>query len=121
MLTTLPRVLVELPPPSRSCRKLPKNDCSAAVPLVAPPAAVLPDALVVAAEVAVPVAAGEVPSVVEPPRSLINLVNAVFRVETVPAERFDDEPDAAALLLTSALFVKSLISDFNAEMMSGCE
>jgi len=44
---------------------------------------------------------------VEPPRSLMSAVNAELSVDRVFADKFEDVPEALALLLTSWLFARS--------------
>jgi hypothetical protein len=128
-------VLVDvLGPFCKSCRKLLRNDCSAAVPdwpeaaeLVG--AAVVPAAAVLGAAVvaeAVPPAAADAPplladvDVVVPPRSVISLENAVFSAATVLADTPEDEPEAAVVALTSSLSLKSLTKEVSAAMRPCC-
>jgi hypothetical protein len=109
-------VLVEvLEPLCRSCTKLLKKDCSAAVPAWA-------EALVGLLESGVaeaPVVLVEVPAVV-PPKSVISLENAAFNALSVLADTLEDEPEAADVALTSWLLLKSLISEVSAAMRPCC-
>jgi hypothetical protein len=101
--TLVPKVLEEEAPLlSRFPRKLVKNDWRAAVDWPEDDA-VDDDAL----DVVPPVPA---------PKSLINFVNAEFRVDRVPDDRFELE----VLPLTTWLFDKSFTSDCSAEMMPPC-
>jgi hypothetical protein len=89
-LTLLPRVFAALPPFCRSCRKLDRKDCSAAV--------------------------GEVVVLdVEPPRSPMSLLNAVARLDSEVDSEFDVAPAAAAVPAPWPL-LKSLIKVLSSEM-----
>src|ERR1700730_10597428 len=112
MFTLLPKVLAELAAPlCRSCRKVDKKDCRAAVLTGAAPALVLVDA-VVAADVTVPVVgvAEVVVDVAEvvPPRSPISLVNAAFKFDSVFAKR-EDVPATEDVVPVPWLLPKSLM------------
>jgi len=56
-------------------------------------------------ELAVPVLVDAL--VVVPPRSLISFENALLRFERVPADKFEGDPDAAAVLPSTSLLVMS--------------
>jgi len=109
-----PRVLVELFWPCRSCRKLLRNDCSAAVEEVAADAPAADDPLAVDELLAAAAAAADVPlePACVPPRSAINLPNAEFNCDSV----FDDKPELLAPVSTW-LLVKSLMTACSAPMM----
>jgi hypothetical protein len=124
-----------LGPFCRSCKKLLRNDCSAAVPdwpeaaelvgaAVVPAAAAVLGAAVVAeavlpAAVDAPLLLADVDEVV-PPKSVISLENAVFSAATVLADTPEDEPAAAVVALTSSLSLKSLTKEVSAAMRPCC-
>jgi len=104
----------ELPLFCRSCSKLDRNVCKAAVPLLVLLVELVlepPDAL---AEPVVPVVDA---LVVVPPRSLISCENAVLKSDMALADRLEGVPDAAEVLPITSLLVMSLISARNASMM----
>jgi hypothetical protein len=78
-------------PPWRSCRKLVRNDCSAAAPVDELAVAVLP---LVAAVLEVAALVDEVPEIV-PPKSVINWLNAETRFESVE----DKGPEVVPVLV----------------------
>jgi hypothetical protein len=108
-LIRVPWLLVDvLPLLCRSCKKLVRNVCSAAVPLVVVGASEPLDvpALLEFPAVLVELAAPDA-LVVDPPRSPTNLENALLKSDMVLADRFDGLPDAAAVLPTTSLLVMS--------------
>ena len=105
----------ELEPFCRSCKKLLKKDCKAAVPDWADAVAVPVEPVVAEA----PVVLVGVPAVV-PPKSVISLENAVFNAVRVLADTLEDEPEAADVALTSWLLLKSLTSEVSAAMRPCC-
>ena len=115
MLTRLPSVLAPPPePPVRSLRKLWRKDCNAEVSgAVVLPVVVAPDVAAVEPDVAPAL----LDVLVEPPRSDISLLKAELRFEIVFADRFEGAPAAAELELTTALLLKSLMSELSSETM----
>ena len=126
VLTALPRVLVEVEPLCRSCKKPERKDCRAAV-LAEVPAdeelaeleevAELEDAADDAADDAEPVL--ELPDVV-PPRSAINFENAVFKSEITVEDTVAGAPSAVDVSVTNSLLLKSLMSDVSAAVIRDC-
>lgn len=102
----MPRVLVDVEPLCRSCKKLERKDCSADVPAVVP----ADDE----ADEDEPVL--ELPDVV-PPRSAINFENAVFKSEMVVEDTVEGAPAAVDVSVTSSLLLKSLMSDVSAAVI----
>ncbi len=99
----------------RSCKKLLKKDCKAAVPDWADAVAVPVEPVVAEA----PAGVVDDPAVV-PPKSVISLENAVFNAVRVLADTLEDEPEAADVALTSWLLLKSLTSEVSAAMRPCC-
>jgi hypothetical protein len=132
--TVVPRVLDGVEPVCRSCKKLDRKDCRAAVllpesvdvPDAAPAAAVVDPVAVdpVDAVDAVDVADGDVPVLevpeVVPPRSAINFENAAFNAEIVLDETVEGAPSAVEVSVSNSLLLKSLTSDVSAATMPLC-
>ena len=121
-MTALPRVLVEVEPLCRSCKKPERKDCRAAVLAEVPADEELAELEEVAeledaADDAEPVL--ELPDVV-PPRSAINFENAVFKSEITVEDTVAGAPSAVDVSVTNSLLLKSLMSDVSAAVMRDC-
>jgi hypothetical protein len=103
----LPRVL-GLEPLCRDCKNPLRKDCSAATPAVA-----------VSADDVELLLLADVPAVV-PPRSEINLENAVLSVVRLLDDRVEGAPAAVDVALINWLLPSSWISDVSAEVMLCC-
>jgi hypothetical protein len=123
-------VLDGVEPVCRSCKKLERKACRAAVLLVesvdvpddaaaavVDPVAVDPADAVDAADEDDPVL--EVPEVV-PPRSAINFEKAAFNAEIVLDETVDGAPSAVDVSVSNSLLLRSLTSDVSAATMPLC-
>ena len=118
----MPRVLVDVEPLCRSCKKLERKDCSAAVLAEVSADDELDelDEADVVDEVDEPEDAAdddepvlELPDVV-PPRSSINFENAVFKSEITLEDTVEGAPSAVDVSVISSLLLKSLMSDVSA-------
>lgn len=118
----MPRVLVEVEPLCRSCKKPERKDCRAAVLAEVPADEELAELEEVAeledaADDAEPVL--ELPDVV-PPRSAINFENAVFKSEITVEDTVEGAPSAVDVSVTNSLLLKSLMSDVSAAVIRDC-
>jgi hypothetical protein len=115
VFTVTPRVLVDVEPLCRSCKKPVRKDCKAAVLAV-----VSADDDVDAADDAaadddddVPVL--ELPDVV-PPRSAINFENAVFNSEIALDDSVEGAPAGVEELVVGSLLLSSLMREESADV-----
>ena len=116
VFTVVPRVLVDVEPLCRSCKKPVRKDCKAAVLAVVSADDDVDDDVGAAAD-DVPVL--EVPEVV-PPRSAINFENAVFNSEIALDDTVEGAPSAVEESVISSLLLISLMSDESADVRPRC-
>jgi hypothetical protein len=132
VFTVVPRVLDEVEPFCRSCKKPVRKDCSAAVLAVlsveVPDDVVedvdddpvdAADAVEAVDDVDEEVSALDVPAVV-PPRSEINFENAVFNADIVLDDTVEGAPSAVDVSVMSSLLLRSVSREESAATMPRC-
>ena len=115
----MPRVLVDVEPLCRSCKKLERKDCSAAVLSVVPVDDELEDTAALEDAAEDDEAALELPDVV-PPKSAINFENAVFKSEMTVEDTVEGALFVADVFVTSSLLLRSLMRDVSAVVSLLC-
>lgn len=119
MFTVVPRVLVDVEPLCRSCKKPVRKDCKAAVLAVVSADDGVNEDVDAADGDDDDVPVLELPDVV-PPRSAINFENAVFNSEIALDETVEGAPAAAEELVISSLLLSSLMREESADVSGLC-